>query len=192
MHGEAEIGSQFMFGCEDGILVLTQNEANHDFTGEKLAYPDGHRTFTVKSHDEQTLGLASIDSPDNDFISIDPAAGVVELKDKVSGSPCDFDFEHQNGDVFVVLDTDGNLNVIDVHSWTSVGAVGVTGPFECSFSMVHPELAVGNGKAFVSDPDNGQVIEIDLEQVEIGRTFEVHGVPRNLTVFGWDAPLGKE
>jgi hypothetical protein len=84
------------------------------------------------------------------------------------------------------------LNVIDVHGWSLVGAVGVTEPFDCSFSMVHPELAVGNGQAFVSDPDNGQVIEIDLGPVEIGRTFEVAGVPRNLTVFGWDSPLGKE
>lgn len=187
MHGESEIGNQFMFGCDDGILVLTQDEATHDFTGRKLPYPDAHRAYSVFSHHEQDIALAPIASPDNNFISIDPAAGIVELKDKLvePSRPCNYGFERQYGDLLAVLDTDGNLNVIDVHSWSTVGAVAVIVPSdedECSSS----QLAMGNGKAFVSDPANGEVIEVDLDQVEISRTFYVDGVPRFLTVFGWD------
>ena len=196
MHGESETENQFMFACEDGILVLTQDQATHYFTGRKLSYPelsypDAHRAFWVFSHHEQDIALAPILTPEHNFISIDPVAGIVELKDKlVEPSPCDYfgsmGFERQSGDLFAVLDTDGNLNVIDVHSWSKVGAVAVIEPFECNFTPQMPELAMGNGKAFVSDPTNGKVIEVDLDQVEITRTFNVDGVPRFMTVFGWD------
>ncbi len=187
MHGESEIGNQFMFACEDGILVLTQDQATHDFTGQKLPYPDAHRAYSVFAHHDQDIALAPIASPDNNFISIDPVAGTVILKYKlVEPSPCNYGFERQSGDLFAVLDTDGNLNVIDVHSWSKVGAVAVIDPFfECS-SPQRPELAMGNGKAFVSDPANGKVIEVDLDQLEISRTFNVDGLPTFLTVFGWD------
>ncbi|MBM3934143.1 MAG: hypothetical protein FJ319_07560 [SAR202 cluster bacterium] len=203
MHGEAVVGDSFLFGCfqknidgtgDGGVLVLTQNPATGFFSSKKISYPDNFRTSVIKAHHDQSfaVGQYGVFHNYNALVRIDPAADSINQRDiyTLPANYQSFDFEHSEGDQVVVLTKDGVLRVLDLATWTLVGELDVTGPFERFGSGALPSMVAGHGVAYITIPDTGEIIEVHLEEMEIERTFKVAGNPSAIAIFGWNAPLG--
>lgn len=191
MHGEAVVGAHYLFGChqdDGGVLVLSYDATQQAFSGRKLTYPDGRRTSVLADHPAQSFAVGQYGRyPDYDaLVRIDPTAESIPM-DAVQALParqCSFAFERSHGDQLVVLTEDGYVHAFDPADWTLLGSVQITDPFSCSDSAA-PRLVVGEDVAYLTRPDQAQVVEVDLTDYRISRTLTVPGTPGSIAVFGW-------
>jgi hypothetical protein len=192
MHGVAVVGRRYIFGChqnDTGVFILTENLTTGRFSARKLPYPDERRTSVIVAHPEQpfAVGQYGIFPNYNALVRINPAAPAIRLRDLVAlpANQCGFDFEREHGERLVVLVEDGSVHVFNPGTWESLGTLRVTEPFQCFGDDPAPRLAVSQGFAYVSLPEQGQVLEINVETVEVARTLTVGGTPSGVAVFGW-------
>ena len=204
MHGETIVGEHFLAGCNEkredgtgdgGIFVMTHDPVTGLFATHKIAYPDGLRTSIIRSHHAQPFAIGNYGSnPDpgyNALVRIHPDSTAITPND-IQELPAvyrGFDFDKEHGDRLAVLTVDGLLQVFDPSDWTLLGSTQVVEDFSDAEGP-RPALAVGSGSAYVSNPNAGEILEIDLDTVSVSRTFSVEGQPVNMTALDWVAPLG--
>ena len=204
MHGETIVGEHFIAGCNEkredgtgdgGVFVMTHDPVTGLFSAHKIAYPDGLRTSIVRSHHDQPFAIGNYGSrPDPGYkalVRINPDSTEIDLND-IQQLPTDyrgFDFEKEHGDKLAVLTVDGLLQVFNPSDWTLLGSVQVVEDFSGAEGH-RPALTVGSGFAYVSNPNAGEILEVDLETVSVSRTFSVEGQPVYMTALDWFAPLG--
>lgn len=202
LHGEAATGNLVMFGCsgaaDSGALLLTWVPGVGQYTSKKIKYPrDGQNrgTGTVKAHDERDFFIGNLGNfhlarfrPASDSLI---ASDIVQLSAQNAG----FEFEREHGERAVVLTRDGKLHIFNVASgWNLVASVSlwdnaVNDRFATGKSA--PKLASGPGRAYVSDPHEQKVYEIDVMSGTLLRSLNLPGRPFNLTVFGWYEAFGE-
>ena len=204
MHGETIVGEHFLAGCNEkredgtgdgGIFVMTYDPVTGLFSAHKIAYPDGLRTSIIRSHHAQPFAIGNYGSrPDPGYkalVRINPDSTEIDPND-IQQLPTDyrgFDFEKEHGDKLAVLTVDGLLQVFNPSDWTLLGSVQVVEDFSGAEGH-RPALTVGSGFAYVSNPNAGEILEVDLDTVSVSRTFSVEGQPVYMTALGWVAPLG--
>lgn len=204
MHGETIVGEHFLAGCNEkredgtgdgGIFVMTHDPVTGLFSTHKIAYPDGLRTSIIRSHHAQSFAIGNYGSnPDpgyNALVRIHPDSTAITPND-IQELPAvyrGFDFDKEHGDRLAVLTVDGLLQVFNPSDWTLLGSIQVVEDFSDAEGH-RPALAVGSGSAYVSNPNAGEILEVDLDTVSVSRTFSVEGQPVNMTALGWVAPLG--
>lgn len=189
MHGEAVIGNDYLFGCneDDGaMLILNYDETAASFSARELSYPDERRTSVFVAHPDQSFAVGNYGTyPDyNSLVRIDPQAEAIAFDDIVElpAKPCGFSFEQQTGEKVVTLTEDGMLRVLDPNNWNELATVEAAEPFECFGDAPAPSLVVGQGLVYVTRPSAGEVIEISLDTAEVVRTFTIDGVPSRLAL----------
>jgi hypothetical protein len=201
LHGEAATGNHVMFGCsgaaDSGALLLSWVPGINQYASKKIKFPrDGQNrgTGTVKAHDKHSFFVGNLGSfhlarfrPESDSLV---ATDIVDVGAQVAA----FEFEKENGALHAVLARDGKLHIYNVtNGWTKTAAVTLwdtTGNNRWATGKSTPTLAVGPGRAYVSDPHEQKVFEIDLTAGILLRTFTLPGRPKNLTVFGWYEAFG--
>jgi hypothetical protein len=206
MHGSTVVGSDFIFGCHQDdtrVWILTQGD-DGTFTSRKVLYPDPfRRTSVITSHPALSFavgqyGQFGADSYYASLIRIDLEAESMPYRNIVALSDvqCGFAFERERGEVLFVVTQDGYVHVYHpnqtgegvVTPWLHLGSLKVTEPeFACTGGF-----AVGQGYAYVSRPDQGDVLEINLMDLAQTRSLSVPGVPGSIAVFGWWEALGVE
>ena len=204
MHGETIVGEHFIAGCNEkredgtgdgGVFVMTHDPVTGLFSAHKIAYPDGLRTSIVRSHHAQPFAIGNYGSnPEPGYralVRIYPDSTELDPNDiqQLPAAYRGFDFEKEHGDKLAVLTVDGLLQVFNPSDWTLLGSTQVVADFS-DVEGLRPALTVGSGFAYVSDPNAGEILEVDLETVSVSRTFSVEGQPLNMTALGWVAPLG--
>ncbi|WP_245575181.1 hypothetical protein [Meiothermus rufus] len=94
-------------------------------------------------------------------------------------NPVRFGFDKDG--VLVVLTADGNLHALEAASGRVIQSLRVSEPIPLSGeSAVRPSMALADGLAFVTLPDKGEVLEIELASMTITRRFNVGGAPASL------------
>lgn len=204
IHGEAEVGEHLLFGCNEkredgtgdgGIFVMTHDLVTGLFSTHKIAYPDGLRTGIIKSHHAQPFAIGNYGSnPEPGYralVRIYPDSTAIDPNDiqELPAAYRAFDFEKKHGDRLAVLTVDGLLQVFNPSDWTLLGSTQVVADFSDAEGP-RPALTVGSGFAYISNPNAGEILEVDLDTVSVSRTFSVEGHPVNMTALGWVAPLG--
>jgi hypothetical protein len=202
LHGEAATGNHVMFGCsgaaDSGALLLSYVPSLNQYASKKIKFPrDGQNrgTGTVKAHDKRSFFVGNLGNfhlarfrPEADSLV---ASDIVDVGAQLAA----FEFEKEHGSLQAVLARDGKLHIYNVTSgWTKTAAVmlwDTTGNNRWATGKVTPTLAIGAGRAYVSDPHEGKVFEIDLVAGSIIRTLNLPGRPKNLTVFGWYEAFGE-
>jgi len=202
LHGEAATGNMVMFGCsgaaDSGALLLTWVPGMNQYASKKIKFPrDGQNrgTGTVKAHDERDFFIGNLGN--FHLARFRPAADSLVASDIValSAQNAGFEFEREHGERAVVLTRDGKLHIYNVTAgWNLVASVTLwdnAANDRFATGKTTPALAVGPGRAFVSDPHEQKVYEVDLVAATLARTLTLPGRPKSLTVFGWYEAFGE-
>ncbi|WP_456696912.1 hypothetical protein [Aeromicrobium sp. P5_D10] len=181
LHGETHTGEDaYAFGCSDGVLVVD------DGKGSKIESPvKGAGTSTLVGDHESDLLVGNLSSEkDADlaqqivFYDVEAAkATAVDLGVAYSG------FVRADGQT-VALGTDGALHVVDEASGKVVEKFDVVKPWELTeeYSDPKPQVAVGGGFAWVTDPRDKSVALFELGTGKERTRVTLDDVPTSLTV----------
>jgi len=181
LHGEAHAGKDaYAFGCADGVLVVEDGE------GTSIASPlDGAGTSTLVGAHDSDLLVGNLRS------ETDKSAGqrvaLYDLEAKRATS-VDLGVEYSNfvrdDGQTVVLGTDGALHVIDEASGTVADTFAVVDPWELTeeYTDPKPQVAVGGGFAWVTDPRDSSVAIFELGTGKERTRSTLRDVPTSLVV----------
>lgn len=181
LHGASSIQKFSAFGCEDGVLVVEQN--GQKFTDYKIPLPI--RIGTVVGH-HLAPNLVALASTTPDLFIIDPIQKnthqiqwineptTTRLKQIYSSS----------GQYFVVLDSQGVLNLFDSKTWelkTRLKVLDAQSP-----DLTKTQL-VANGRVdevYLNDIQNKSIIQVDLKIGKIKQIIQLNTIPNQFTWLG--------
>lgn len=181
LHGEAHAGDDaYAFGCSDGVLLVDGGK------GTKIESPvKGAGTSTlVGDHESDLLAANLYSEKDSDlaqqiaYYDVDSAdATSVDLGVAYSG------FVRADGQT-VALGTDGALHVVDEASGKVTEKIDVVEPWELTdeYSDPKPQVAVGGGFAWVTDPRDKSVALFELGTGKERTRITLDEVPTSLMV----------
>ncbi len=196
LHGSAQNENQIAFGCTDGVLVITQNGNN--FSAEKIANPG---SFTGSTRIGTVLGDASLEHfvgiAAGQFFAIDTDAGSITpinwIDTGLATTPTALAYDFvDGGELFVILDNQGGLNIIHTDDWALVDRLQViTSNIAALPAGSRFELAVTPGHhVYVSDPIANQIKQVDLDSLAVSATIQLNFVPHKFTWLGIAEPAG--
>lgn len=190
LHGEAGNGHSAAFGCAHGVLILEPHEDDfHDFlipNPESLAAP--FRIGELRGHDalHHYFGHAIANDISDGLYLIEPDTRT--MTQVVPGTPRPVAFEiTPDAHELLVLLANGDLLVLDAATGAVENTVAaVIGPVSNheNHGQYHPAVTAGMGRVFIADPANDRIVELDLQTLEVHRTFHVHGTPTKLALLG--------
>lgn len=179
LHGEAVWGNYALFGCQDGVMLTERFGVG--ISSRKIANPTGWpanaRVGTVVSHEKSPYFIGNFGQG---LVWVNPKeASMTPLA--LPAAPVRFGFDHDG--LLVVLTADGNLHTLSVAERKVVASLSVVPPVTTGGEgAVRPALALGEGKAYVSNPANGEIVEVDLSSMKVLRKFAVGGAPASLAL----------
>lgn len=161
LHGEAHAGEDAdAFGCSDGVLVVEDGE------GEKIASPvEGASTRTlVGAHDSDVL-VGNLVSESDESVGQQIALYDLEAR-RATSVDLGVEFSGFSSDAgqAVVLGTDGALHVVDEATGKIAEKIPVVEPWTLTdeYSDPKPQVVVGGGFAWVTDPRDSSVAQFEL------------------------------
>jgi hypothetical protein len=189
LHGEFSTSKSVAFGCANGALVMDWADSTKKFEGRVIPNPAGstERVGTVEGHEKWPVFIGNFDrTPANGLAIIDPRNNSITPLNLPTRR---FAFRVDEGGKFVVaLTMDGNLHRFQLNAAaTALEAFGAPLQVIPSYDMwpatpPRPALTLGWNRAYVSDPRNGTIKEIELSEWKVGHEFSVGGAPASLTV----------
>ena len=196
LHGSAQNENQILFGCTDGVLVITQN--NQTFTAEKIVNP-AHFDSTQRVgnligaiNNLEFVGIAA-----GQFFSINTSSKQITaikwLDTETSPAPSAvaYGFAKQD-ELFVILDNQGWLTILDSSSWSVKHRIQViTSNLSALPTGSGFELALTPGHmAYVSDPITNQIKQVTLDKATVTTSIQLGFTPHKLVWLGIAEPAG--
>jgi DNA-binding beta-propeller fold protein YncE len=180
LHGQAVLGSTVAYGCADGVLLLEQRGSG--FVSRKLANPAGTpervRVGTLVAHPQHPFFIGNFGQG---LARIDAAIRPLPLP----ANPVRFGFD-KDGQL-VVLTADGRLHTLEAATGRVLASLQVLKPIAAGTDTIRPALALGDGMAYLTNPAAGEILEVDLAQMQLKRRFNVGGTPGSLAWLWVDA-----
>lgn len=201
LHGAAQNESHIVFGCSDGVLLVTDN-GDDTYSAKKLLntedVADGLRIGSLWGHPEsgQFIAKASAHSSNTaQFFMIDPVDASMELINwqpmpNAKAIASNFSYEAEQ---FVILDDQGYLTIIEPHiegdhtHWEYGERLDIT---DADISMMAEgmkfsmTLAQNEHTAYIADPLEQHVRIIDLELLQTTGDIELDYAPAMITWLG--------
>lgn len=184
LHGSHSGPKHSVFGCSDGVLVVTEEAGS--FTATKLAaptsLPEGARISTVIGHPARA-GFVGLAAPGFVF-DIDAEAGTVRSIAWAEGRTRRAHAFDAEGQHLMLLDEVGSLHVLDA---TADWALKASVPVVQSMPTASPFPAItagGADDAYLSDPAAREVVAIDVAGARVARRIPVDFRPTGLTWLG--------
>lgn len=168
-----------VFACRDGLVVLGADR----LPSAPIPFPAGTRVQTL------------VALPDQPFVIGHDVAGkviVLELSSRsaellpVDGEVCDVALEIGHAPRAVVLTSAGHVERFDLVGGQRTSSVPVTSAFACG-AVERPRLAATPGRAWVTSPSTGELIEVDTDGGAVARKVSIGGAPGALAILGLDA-----
>lgn len=198
LHGSAQNTNKILFGCTDGVLVITQN--GETFTSSKILntadFTGTMRIGTLEAYEDSTdvIGIAS-----GKFFVINTLANSMTLINWVDSSispapsATAYDFADE-GELFVILDNQGYITTIDTNNWQVIDRFKVvSSDFTNLVTGTRYELALTQGhKAYVSDPITNKIHEVDLDENTATEILQLNFTPLKITWLGIAEPSGHD
>lgn len=176
LHGEVVVDDTAVFGCADGLMLVTGTDAttiaNPDGSGERVG------AFAYNGDGTTLVG----DYADDSLAVIDVAAGTMDVVD--AGGVYGPYALGPDGEI-VVLGIDGTLRTLDP-AGDAVGSVQVLEPFDLpeGHGGVQPSLAVVDSTAYVADPEASVLVPVDLRTMTPGEAITLDAAPTDLVAIG--------
>lgn len=199
LHGSAYGQSDLVgFGCGDGVLIVEpqggQVVATKVENPEGL--PEGVRSGTLHGHENVPYLIAHMSARGENLgpAVYDPASRALEMMPFDGRSPWarGYAFSTQ-GEHFLALGLDGSLHVYEAATRTLRGTLSNVASALPADSLLegfsYPGVVAGARYAYVSDPDQRRITEIDLETLDVTRQMPLTFEPGVMTLLGTDEPL---
>jgi hypothetical protein len=191
LHGEGANRDAIAFGCADGVLLTRWNNATMRFTAQKIANPMGTpttlRVGTLEGHEALPVFIGNW-SNESALVIVDPAAngGAGSITPfTLPARPIAFKLDSE-GEKLLVLTLDGRMHRLNPRTGAADGtSIQVIPAYEMAPSgegAVRPSLAITGDRAYVSDPRDGRVQEVDLDLWTLGAPLMVGGAPGGMAV----------
>ncbi|MFK7991967.1 MAG: YncE family protein [Sandaracinaceae bacterium] len=172
--GAAEAsGFRAVFDCADGFLVVRWDATAEAFEELRVPRAEGmERPSRMIGEDDLTTFVGLVGDRTIVFVDTDAGAATsVELDDAV----LDMEIDRDAGHLLVLTET-GSLVDLDPVTGAELGTLAL------GASSTLYDVAVGDGFAYVSEPDAGLVHEVDLSDLTATGPLEVGGTPAHLVV----------
>ncbi|MET1038147.1 MAG: hypothetical protein ABW075_07730, partial [Aeromicrobium sp.] len=181
LHGEAHAGDDaYAFGCSDGVLLVDGGQ------GTKLASPvDGAGTRTlIGSHDSDVL-VGNLTSESDDSVTTQIALYDLATKKATAVDlGVEFSVFSRDDGRTAVLGVDGALHVVDEASGEVTEKIQVVEPWTLTeeYSDPKPQVAIGGGFAYVTDPRDRSVSVFELGTGTERSTATLTDVPTSMAL----------
>lgn len=190
LHGSAQNIGYIIFGCNDGLLLLEQQSGQ--FHAHKI--PHSTRISSLYSHpnviDFVGTGRNSNDEPVSLF-AVNPATGAV-VAIPYDRTPRAYGFA-EDGELFLILDTDGGLTALDTYSWKVAKArLQVTAAAELAGQVTRLTVSANGEKVYVADVGTKKILAVDVHKwaVDSAETIVLDFAPGMILWVGSDAEDG--
>ncbi|WP_117238349.1 outer membrane protein assembly factor BamB family protein [Thermus sediminis] len=178
LHGQAVLGDWAAFGCADGVLLVQRQ--GRGFLGRKLpnppGTPDGTRVGTLTAHPAHPFLVGNFGQG---LALVHPKEGRLEVL-PLPARPWRFAFDPE-GEGLYVLTEDGRLHRLDPGTRRVVWSLEAVSPR--AQGAPASGLAVGHGVAYLTDPQKGEVVRVDLKEGKVGARLQVGGAPSGIALF---------
>ncbi|WP_456460445.1 hypothetical protein [Reichenbachiella sp.] len=187
IHGNASDGNHAVFGSASGILVV-----NQDGTQKLIDHPD--------SFGDSWFGSILSTQFEGVFVGYTSDHGVYLINvDSETISPlftysglfrCAMDV---NGSHVLILLETGMLHVFDVFDQTETASGTVISAFEKpsgGHGAIYPSIAASSRYVYITDPDNGQLVIANLQNLQNIEKVSVSSKPYSLGLVGHESEVG--
>ena len=176
--GQAVLGDVAVLGCGDGVLLVTA-VGGGVFTAHKVALPSGGpegarvRTLAADAGGPFVVGdfgqgIALIDVDARTLTTV-----------ALPAVPADLHFA-EAGEVLLVLTTDGDLHALDPATGEVGASVRVT--HGAAAGEAWPSLAVLGEALFVADPEEREIVRVDVDHLEVVARWSLPFTPGSVAV----------
>ena len=186
LHGTATNESHTLFGCTDGVLVVTHGE--DAFTASKIAnppgMPDGARIGSLLAHHERPT-MIGIARP-NLLFEIDPAGATIAAISWPGATRVASAFDAA-GQTLLVMDEAGQVHLLDANQgWTLKATLpAATGvPTSGSQPMIESHGHEEENIVYVSDPTGQRIVMIDPSTAAISGQIGLDFAPGQIRWLG--------
>ena len=184
MHGETHNEDGAIFGCVGGVLFLHPHDGgyHHDFIDNPPEMREESRIGSFFGHHDlhHFFGRASYFDgqgfADDGIWLIDPESG--EFR-QVFAEPIASGGVGAHGERLYLLTAEGELHVLDAHDGDEITHIHVMEPGEG-----RPSLIIVGETMFLTNPEHGEVISLDLEHLEVEEVWDVGGSPTGIAFVG--------
>jgi len=178
LHGEAVLGEWAAFGCADGVLLVRAQ--GRGLLAQKLpnppGTPEGTRVGTLAAHPAHPFFVGNFGQG---LALVHPREGRLEVL-PLPARPWRFAFDPE-GEGLYVLTEDGRLHRLDPKTRQVVWSLAAVSPR--AQNTPNAGLALGHGVAYLTDPQKGEVVRVDLEEGKVEARFQVGGAPSAIALF---------
>lgn len=190
LHGSAQNTTQIVFGCTDGVLLVTQVDNN--FSAQKIPNPEIFipnmriGTLVGNSAHGDFIGIAS----GRFFLVNTTANSIVEihwLDEALTTAPIVQGYGFADGgELFVILDNQGWLTLLNTDDWSVKSRLQViTSNLSALPEGARFELALTPGHVvYVSDPIANQIKQVHLDDGEVRDSIQLNFTPAKLAWLG--------
>lgn len=185
LHGSFSNDGHTVFGCADGVLVITQQ--GDAFTASKIAnpagLPPGTRVGTVIGHHalSKLVGFAGRDL----VFEIDPQALTMTPIDWASGRQRMAHAMDADGAHLLLVDDLGVLHLLEASAaWRVKASVPVTGAIGADDPRPMIEPSQKDDAVFVTDPQGNRVVEVRTTDGGIAGQIPLSFRPAAITWLG--------
>ena len=184
MHGETHNEEGAIFGCVGGVLFLYPDGGSyrHEFIDNPPGMREDSRIGSFFGHHDlhHFFGRASYFDgqgfADDGIWLIDPESG--EFR-QVFAEPIASGGVGAHGERLYLLTAEGELHVLDAHDGDEITHIHVMEPGEG-----RPRLIIVGETMFLTNPEHGEVISLDLEHLEVEEVWDVGGSPTGIAFVG--------
>lgn len=161
LHGSAQNMGYIAFGCSDGVLFI-EPHSDH-FHAHKVA--SDVRISSVFGHPGSVAFVGAGRNSNEDPISlfaVNPATETINHL-TYTKTPRAYSFA-EDGDVFVVLDTEGGLTAWDTHTWQTKGArLQVTAAAEAAGEVFRLTASADGETLYVADVGAKTILVVNVD-----------------------------
>jgi len=188
LHGEASIGHDAVaFGCVDGVLIVARD--GDGWSSRKIdnpaENPNNSRVGTLAYNEHSGLLVGNFSR--EGITLFDLEAGV--MTPVVLPVPMwAFTWSQHDAHEVLVLTVDGALHVLDGESGEILESLEVMDGFgvpqQGEQGVLRPLMITAGDMAYISAPNDGEVIEVNLIEMEVERRIPAGSAPFALAAFG--------
>lgn len=179
LHGGTVIGDTAFFGCKEGVQVLTVK--GQDIQARMIPNPAGTpagNRVGMFTHAETPFTFADFGKG---VARLTPSSEALKVT-ALSGKPRTFELS-EDGKALVVFTNDGQLHKLSAVTGQVLKSVRLVNTFEEGEKAgIRPDMALAGDRVYVTSPETGEVLEVNLADLSVTRRIKVGGTPSFITV----------
>ncbi|HWV15787.1 MAG TPA: hypothetical protein VN030_10165 [Cellvibrio sp.] len=172
LHGSAQNIGFIAFGCNDGVLLFKPD--GEQFPAGKIA--NTTRISSLFSHPNVVSFVGAGRNSNSDPMALFAVNPAIETIAPIaySRTPRAYAFAKE-GELFLILDTEGGLTALDTHTWAQVGArLQVTAAAEGAGQVSRLTVSAEGDKAYVADIGAQKILVVDVSHWVIEKAATIN------------------